>query len=185
MNEQTQKLLTTIAENVPKVKQQGYNEGTADGWTEFQTLLMNSGNRRVVTRLFCETDFTGKTFSPIWYPKYLGSMFYNYAGKELPSGIDCSKAEKNETSTDYSVCPVLIVGYAAYLENFPDIGIKPYKDITQMFRGCNSLKNIEVVRVYEDTTFSNTFLACENLLYIRFEGVIGRDISFSSSCATW
>ena len=158
-----------------------YDKGSAEGWTEFQNLLTNNGKRRVVNRMFTETDFTGKTFNPIWCPILLGSMFYNYSGKELPSGIDCSKAEQNETSIDHSVCPVLFVGYCYKLENFPDIGIKPYKDITQMFRDCVVLRWIEVLRVFEETTFSNTFYACRALKHIRFEGVIGRDISFSSS----
>ena len=158
-----------------------YDKGRADGWTEFQNALTVNGTRSAYYRAFAYADFTGKTFNPIIFPKRIGDMFYFYAGKELPGGIDFSKVEYDEATTTHSTLPVQIVAYSSYLETFPDMGIKACRDVASMFRDCPTLRSIEKLRVLEITTYSLTFYACRALEYIRFEGVIGRDISFSSS----
>lgn len=169
--------LDEMADGVNEV----YDKGRADGWTEFQNPFTVDGTRGNYYRAFAYADFTGKTFNPTIFPKRIGDMFYCYAGKELPRGIDFSKTEYNETTTTHGYLPVQIVAYSPNLETFPDMGIKACRDITSMFRDCPKLRSIEKLRVLEITTYTNTFNACTALEYIKFEGSIGRNISFSSS----
>jgi hypothetical protein len=46
---------------------------------------------------------------------------------------------------------------------------------------CSVLEKIDLLKVSEDNSFSNSFYRCDELKHIRFEGTIGKNINFQHS----
>ena len=49
------------------------------------------------------------------------------------------------------------------------------------FNGCVNLKTVPLIICDEDTKWDSAFANCKKLEYIRFDGVIGKSVSFSAS----
>lgn len=166
--------LEIIAENVPKV----YEAGKKAMWDAFTAF----GKRSVGTRAFCEGDYTPYDEMP--YPfTPTGScqqMFYNYRGKILPRPqyIDMSRVPTNSGDNLYRTFAYWDKGFTT--EGYiPDYGIQALVNYRYTYDSATAIKTIQVVRSVENTTYEGTFQKCSNLTHITFEGVIGRNISFS------
>ena len=186
LSEETKSLLTTIAENVPKVKQQGYDEGYEAGKQdyneEFWRRFFYGGKRGNVDYMFAWCDFTGYTI-PNNYGKISSSvttlqrMFRWYKGTEVPKGLDLSSISPT-TSTNNMFSDTSLV-------TLPDIGLPAMTAHGDSFSYSQQLVTIEVLRCTEETTFSvGTFTACWSLKNITIEGVIGKSIRFPSAPLT-
>lgn len=67
------------------------------------------------------------------------------------------------------------------LTEFPDLGVPAQVSYYGWWQACWALHTIEVVRCNESTTWDTTFLNCTVLENVRFEGVIGKNVSFPTS----
>lgn len=69
------------------------------------------------------------------------------------------------------------------LQEIEDIGFQANPSTAAQYQHafsyCTNLHTIAKIRSDENTTYSNTFVRCDNLQNITFEGVIGVNISFS------
>lgn len=154
----------------------GIRETELRHWSRFTM----GGTRINYTYGFAYTDFTGYEIPHgLCRPKRANSyMFYSYLGEELPKGIDFS-LQTEESNTYYPTYYGFT--YATKLKWIPDMNIKAVPVYHQTYRDCGKLKGIEIVRCNENTTFSNSFMNCGELEYIRFEGTIGQDINLQWS----
>lgn len=160
-----------------------YDAGKKASQIDFINMLSNDGVRVAYRYVFEGADFSGYTFNPIIYPTRLGTVFYNYAGVEFPSGIDFSKANIAESVTDTAMIPYNTFAYCRNQERIPDMNIPVQYRYTNTYTNCY-VKKIDIIRVAETTLFSNSFSGCNYLEDVAFEGVIGRNISFSVSPLT-
>lgn len=164
--------LTTIAENQQKI----YDKGKEDMWSRITV----NGTRKNYTRAFNNQDFSGETVPDNLIPRESSSqMFYNYAGTEYPLGVDLSNVP-SDVAANASTTAALY-SWSIHITYIYDMKLPAPMGYNSTFSTCRKLKTIEKVRVHKDTTFSNTFLSCNSLENIEFEGVIGQDISFAES----
>ena len=186
LSENTKSLLTTIAENVPKVKQQGYDEGYEAGKQdyneEFWRRFFYGGKRGNVDYMFAWCDFTGYTI-PNNYGKIssevsnIQRMFRNYKGTEVPKGLDLSNISPTAFTQNMFSDTSLVT--------LPDIGLPAMNAYGDSFSYSQRLVTIEVLRCTEETTFSSSvFNNTKSLKNITIEGVIGRSIKFQHSPLT-
>lgn len=151
--------LQTIADNVPKVYQAGYDDGAAAGgggggdnhYDTFWDAFQNNGKRTLYTYAFSYEGWTDNSYNP----KY----------------------------------DIVCVGTTASMFQYSDItDTKRTIDLTQAtdmgatFRRSPYLKTIRKLIVSEATPFNaNTFQGANGLENITFEGVIGYSLSFVDS----
>ena len=185
LSNETKTLLTTIAENQPKVKQQGYDEGYSQSELDFWNNFNRSKNYWMY--LFAEWGHyyirppfklvlpsyasTQCTFWRCWNLKRIEKKYFDF------SNITVSDSE-------YADAHVETFSYCSRLEVIEDIGL-PAGYYYKTFLGSTWLHTIEVLRSRETTVYSSdAFRNCKGLKNITFEGVIGRNISFSYSPLT-
>jgi hypothetical protein len=170
-----------IAERTLQLKQdfdEVYEAGKNAMWDAFTAF----GKRSVATRAFCESDYTACDEMP--YPfRPTGScqqMFYNYRGKILPRPqyVDMSRVPTNSGDNLYRTFAYWSNGYTTE-GDIPDYGIQAPVNYRYTYDSATAIKTIQIVRSAENTTYEGTFQKCSNLTHITFEGVIGRNISFS------
>ena len=160
-----------------------YEAGKKVGQIDFVNMLSNDGVRGMYRYVFEGADFSGYTFNPVIYPTRVGSVFYNYTGVEFPKGVDFSKANIAESVTDTALIPYNTFAYCRNQERIPDMNIPVQYRYTNTYTNCY-VKKIDIIRVAETTLFSSTFSGCNYLEDVTFEGIIGRNISFSASPLT-
>lgn len=185
LSEVTKQRFTELAEDLPKIKELGYNEGFEAGkqkeWSDFWIRFTNNGKRTMYNRAFYNTIMDGITIDAnLCKPVSTNQMFYNSEMTELPKGIDFSKRDTTAADTGWNGN----VGREFQWANVTyvyDIHLQPSAAIGYMFSNCEQLETIEILRVKEETTYSSTFANCKKLKNITFEGVVGQNISFSSS----
>lgn len=180
IREKTGTETTYTDEEMPAGVAEVYEAGIAKGLTDFQNLLSRNGQRGAWNNVFTGTDFSGYTFNPTIYPTTAASAFYNYSGAEFPKGIDFSKAILDETVTGTGEIPYQTFAYCRNQERIPDMNIPIQYYYTFTFRTCYA-KKIDIIRVAENTNYSNTFSGCVYLEEVTFEGIIGKNISFANS----
>ena len=183
MDEQTQKFLTTIAENVPKVKQQGYDEGQIQGQYDVWDMMTNGRKYYHSAFAYWSVEYLRPPFKIIPTLGYSNSMFGNMKNlKKVEkayfdlSQLSLSQTDRNSgNSSTWNGCGTL--------EEIEDIGL-PAGCYYYTYNNCYNLHTIEIVRSIETTIFTSTFFNCDSLMNVAFEGVIGRSISFSDSPLT-
>ena len=185
MEEITKQLLTTIAENQPKIKEVGYNEGFSAGYDDglnlIEKAISNNGIRKDYRYCFNNSNYSGYTFrSGLIKPKSAGYMFYQYQGSYLPEGFDLSEIVPS-TSDNEGVNHAFRWANIVYL---PDLKIPANVNHKYFVNNAKLLEKIECLHSSEEIEFTQAFLNCYKLKQISFEGVIGRDISFAYSPLT-
>jgi hypothetical protein len=163
----------------------GYENGRAEGLVvgenngrmELINLITQNGTRTTYTRAFNAQDWSGFTFPEgMLNPEITKEMFYDYRGKQLPKGIWCDRGQTSQTANNGGS----MFRYAYVLEEIYDMNVPPISNsMDHYFGDCNKLQKIEKLRVLESTTYNNPFNKCYALKYIRFEGTIGNDITFT------
>ena len=112
--------------------------------------------------------------------RYLNVFSNNHKLKKIEkqyfdfSGCSTSYASQATSGAFYTAY------YCSNLEEFEDIGL-PDGTYTSTWGTCLKLRKIELVRSRKETPFSSPFSQCVELEYIRFDGEIGQNISFSYS----
>lgn len=193
--------LQTIAENVPKVYNAGYEKGKSEGgdtetdynngfedgkqaeYDAFWDNYLQKGNARPSHSYFAGGGWTFDTFKP----KYdlsisnASNLFYLALGlkgdlqthlESLNVVLDFSTAGPNFTATFYGCTGLTRIGV---------INATNAIRFNSIFGECTSLVTIDKIIITEKcTTFSDSFTNCKSLENITFEGVIGNNIDFAS-----
>ncbi len=197
MNEQTYNFLTTIAENQPKVKQQGYNEGYEAGkekeWSDFWDAFQNYGNRTYYGSAFTcgataerNSGWTDKNFKPKYDIKPVGSASNMFYGCDFTDFKGICEKQGITFDTSGATHAQALFGECYLLTRLPILDLSSVNNASGLhtvLSYCSNLVSVDkfIVSDTGEQLFSNTFNACVNLKDIVFEGVIGQSISFSYS----
>lgn len=187
--------LATIAENIPKVYQAGYDKGVAEGddsyydtfWDDYQ----DYGNRVDYENAFVGRGWTAKNFKPKYdmRPTGRGAVYMfgrNAFANDKGEIVDLTELlEKSGVTLDFSNAEY--AGYAFngnYIKRVPIIdGSKTLKNLNEVFNYAYVLEVIDGLILQADG--SNTFnLTFNGTVFLReitiIEGVIGSSISIQS-----
>ena len=189
MEETTKQLLTTIAENQPKIKEVGYNEGFGAGkkseYDEFWDAYQNNGK---------VMEWGPYAFTGIWwndttfYPKYdikpnagdSYGYFYNNGVSNLRDRID-----RRGLKLDLSKKPTLTQFFRDCLSTeAPDMDTAGCTKFSEFARGAKYMHTIPRLNLTNATNTNNMFYMAEALQNITFEGEIPMSISFQHSPLT-
>lgn len=167
----TAKLLKTVAENEKKV----FEAGEKAGDEAFVRMYTNNYTRTDYGSAFQYSDFSGYTFPKTIKPTNIYAIFQNYKGVYIPNGLDCSGVVSSQSAMQFTC------RYASSLKVFPDINIPVMERYAGTWQGCEKLETIELIRCDVNSEFSSAFSGCYGLKNVTFDGMIGKDISFSNS----
>lgn len=186
MDEQTQKFLTTIAENVPKVKQQGYAEGKKAEYDAFWDACQYNGTRKDYKYAFAYNSWNYNNFYPKYDIKPIGDgASYMFAGGGSNSAYDLAK-RLEEQGVVLDLSGLTSSDHEFYLSRFTKL---PTLD----FSGCTSMVNTfdyfvggtKLSLIFSDngeTTFNSVFRRCSRLTDIIIErGIIGKNFNVAHS----
>lgn len=168
--------ITTIAENIPKVFEAGYNKGKSEGggdnyYDTFWDAYQDYGNRRSYTYAFAKQGWNNETFNPKYPIIAVGDASYMFDGCTL---TDFDFVE-NGISLDTSGAASLTYAFrnCKGIYRIGEIDCSGCKDVNRLFYSCK-MPNIDNLIVHENLTYSNTFdyATIEN---ITISGVIGKN----------
>lgn len=189
MEETTKQLLTTIAENQPKIKELGYNEGFSAGkkseYDEFWDVYQKNGNRDNYGNAFTGTGWNEKTFKPKYDMKNFVSasrMFCDFAYHFSSQNDIVELLKKADVTIDFSsITNAEYMCYNAGITHFPKCD---FRNVTIQFTrtfGTKYLKTIDELILSDTGTQIFNYTFGDGLVNIKIGGVIGRNISFSTS----
>lgn len=172
--------LTTIAENVPKVYEAGAKSEYDRFWDAYQSNSSGFGyGVKPYYYAFAGSGWNDDTFKP----KYNIKMRYsNISAFSYFEGTDLINLLKVAGVTLDTSEATSLSGLFAYstVARIPTLDFRKASSLSNVFYECKSLLYVEKMLVGEKNTFStNTFYGCNELIEIRFEGVIASDISLS------
>ena len=179
LSENTRKLLTTIAEYLPRVKQQGYDVGYSQHEKDFWEEYMQEG--RSTTGMFSGSGWTEENFKPIRDFNVSQNTFYNH---NVSNGnpYDLVEHLKKYNVKITGVVNVRSAFYYAQFTHLPELDISNGGSMLyQTFGGMKALHTIDKLIFNSEGTMTNSsgFQNCQALKNIIIEGVIGRTFSFS------
>ena len=169
--------LVTVAENQQRV----FDAGKEAEWSRFWDTLQGKGGRRNYNYCFYSGNWDDTNFKPKYDLIATGanSMFRAMGVTDLRQALldagvtldlsGCTALAETFTNTTTTALPVInAVGASSLLYTFS---------------GASKLVTIEKLILKDDgsQTFSSTFASASSLENIVIEGVIGNNISFSSS----
>lgn len=140
----------------------------------------NYGKRKSFQFAFQYTNFENVTFPETVRPTSAGSVFQWYRGATLPKNIDFSECVFASNVTTEAKVPHKMFFESPDIKRIDDRGLPAQYRYPYTYCGCSGVEEIEIVRVYFNTTFFNTFLHCSSLKKVRFDGKIGKNIDFRS-----
>ena len=185
MENSTKELLTTIAENQPKIKAQGFEEGKKAEYDAFWDTISYHQTRTDYQRAFrgwaCQHIRPPFKITPT---ARFGDHYMFADNKELlkveKEFFDLSQLkELSQTSNSYGHMRTFS-GCMGIVE-IEDIGM-PSAAYDATFYDCLKLEKIEVVRSQEDTFYNlQSFGYCTKLQHLVIEGVIGTDFNIKWS----
>lgn len=172
----------SIAEKFEVIADEVYAKGREDERVRFWNGFTNYGTRRNYHNSFPYADYSGMTI-----PKGLckpitrvSNMFYEYYGRTLPLGIDCSQFDINGSASYHAI---LMFRNAKNLVEIYDMGLPVQKTYDNCYSYCPLLTKIAVIRSDENTIWNNTFYDCASLEELEIEGKIGKNGFDVSGCA--
>ena len=195
--------LTTIAENVSKVYQAGYDKGVAEGgdeavfqqgyeagktaeWNAMWDAIQRGGMKAQYKACFQGEYWTKDTFKPKYniVPSEADNMFSDSFSNE-PEPVDLTEILNNAGVTlDFSqATSIMTAFYKANIKRLPVLNFTSITNINATFRFCK-VETIDGLILKDDGTnvFNITFASCEKLREIAFiQGVIGNNIAFDNS----
>jgi hypothetical protein len=179
--------LSTIAENEQKVYDAGYDKAEQDKDLETWKILTGNGTRLRYERAFYGCSFP-KDYSfvkPVT-PKYCERMFYDMKG-QFPKNVDFSNVTALSGSNESNMT-FAIFAWSVNATYLCDMKLQAPMAYVSTWAYCKAVKTIEKIRVKKETQFLGgaiglPFLKCDALENVTFEGVIGQNLSLSSSSA--
>ena len=169
----------SISEKFEIIADAVYEKGKGDIWYH----ITDNGARANYMYCFAYSNYSGVVFSkPITPTHYINHMFYSCPTMaELPSPLDFSKVITDDPTKDAYTYRRALCAYCEKLEVFPNVNMRVLGGIEEWFQHCKALHTIELLRVDENTIYSNAFNLCSQLKNITFDGVIGQNIDFKWS----
>lgn len=181
--------LKTIAENIPKIYEEGYGDGYTQGesdgqkaeYDRFWDTYQRNGIRYGYYYAFAGDGWNDENFKPKYDLIFQGSSIYAFAYCQVTDLVDalekCGVILDTSLSTSNNY-----MFYSAATKRLPPINLTGHHLVNSVFNNCSNLENIEKIIVIENNRFSDTFANCSNLKNITFEGVIGQNgLSFADS----
>ena len=170
-----------IAEKFEIITDKVYEKGVEDMRLAVTNYITDNNTRINYHNAFQYSNFTGFEFAYTIKPTgYVSNLFYTCTKMvEPPKPIDLSEIFSN--GNDTATYRKSAFAYCYALEKVPDLNMRAINGIEEWFRQCGALHTIELLRVHENTIYTNTFYECRALENIAFDGVIGQDISFKES----
>lgn len=171
----------SIAEKFEVIADAVYDKGIEHMRLAVTNAVTDNNTRINYHNAFQYSNFTGFEFSyPIKPRGYVSNLFYSCTKMvEPPKPIVLSEIFSN--GNDTATYRKSVFAYCYALERVPDLNMRAINGIEEWFRQCGALRTIELLRVHENTIYTNTFYECRALENIAFDGVIGQDISFKES----
>ena len=177
-----QEKLTTIAENMPKVFENGKRDGRREEYDAFWDIYQDHGNAVSYQNAFAGRGWTNDIFKPKYNlnptSAYMMFRVSNISGdltkilSDLGLSLDFSKSDNLQ--------------YTFYMSKFTKIGLVDFTGVTSTptstFGNSKSLESVEI-KVDENTIFSSMLNGCENLQRLIVHGVIGQN-GFNVSWST-
>lgn len=184
--------LTTITENQQRVYDAGftagqesgggggsYDQGYADGkqaeYDRFWDACQENGNRTKYSYAFAHGSWKDETFKPKYDIRPVGDASYMFNKCQITDlkGI----LERQGVVLDLSGVTWSVNTFHEMRENtrVPELDIRNTPDFT--FSYNTSLVSIDKLILNEDGTNALSFSYCQSLEYIRFDGVIGKDLN--------
>lgn len=164
--------LKTIADNVPKVYQAGYDDGVAAGgggdnyYDTFWDSYQQNGNRTNYAFAFAGAGWTDETFKPKYPLRIVGDAegaFQKSAISAIPVALDISQC--NSLYYTFTFCNNLV--------RLPRLDISKVQSAVYTFRECYSLEEIACLVFSENTKVEhNIFYNASNLKHLTVEGTI-------------
>lgn len=171
----------SIAEKFETIADAVYGKGKANESIAWIDAITNHGKRTQYSNvgIFGYTDFSNFEFAkPLVIKGNPDSLFRAYRGAKLPRQQDI---DLREATTVYRTFSYITKDYGA-AKYIPDYGIPAVDEYNQTYDNSTAIETIEIIRCYENTTFtSNAFTNCVNLKNVTFEGIIGKSINLSWS----
>ncbi len=169
--------LVTVADNQQRV----FDAGREAEWSRFWDTLQDNGNRRNYNYCFYGGSWDDTNFRP----KY---DFIVTAASNMFRAIGVSDLRQTlldaGVTLDLSKCSALVETFTNTTTTaLPVISAVSSTSLSHTFSGASKLVTIEKLILKEDGSqaFSSTFESTNSLENIVIEGVIGKNISFSSS----
>lgn len=194
--------LTTIAENVPKVHDAGYQEGRVFGYNlgvedgieegkplgkrEWMDKYQRAGGQyptRYCMSMFAGLGWTNETFKPVLDIRVANAQYmFNNSGITANISKLC---EERGVLLDFSPC----TGFTSTFQNSKITGIdtidtRNASDISSIFGGARAMVEINDLILKDDGSqkFGNSsFSSCSSLVNLQITGVIGMTVSISAS----
>lgn len=167
--------LDTITENFSKVYEAGKKSEYDEFWDNYTG---KSGTGKDWRRKFANPSWTDDIFKPpftkITATQYAGSMFQT-------SGINEGLKQLTEidvSATDSSTSNMSSFANSSAATYYPIMKFPPGSSLNLTFGYNANLVTIEKLVVDEAMSFPTTFISCNKLANITFEGVIGKSINF-------
>ncbi len=171
--------LITIAENEQKVYDAGKQAEAKRFWTTYQ----QSGNRTYCAHMFGGSGWNNTTFRPMYDIKPKDSAYMMFRDSAMTDIY--GRLEELGLTLDFSNCQNM--QYALNQGNITRIGTVSIVSATNLdyaFYAASKVTTIDKLIVKDNgaTSFSSTMFGAMNALKeIRFEGTIGRSITFPNS----
>jgi len=158
-----------------------YDKGKEDSLKEFWGKLLNYGKQKSYYCGFRGYAWTNDTFQPMYdiYASNSTSMFAEaYLLTDLSACLDKHKVKIifSNASTNHFYC-----FDNSYLEKIPYLTMPTSSRAYGWFRNCKKLVEVEGLYCNENNEYTDTFLNCEKLTRIIFDGVIANNINISYS----
>lgn len=174
--------LTTIAENIPKVYQAGYEKGVAEGggdswydtfWDNFQ----QNGERNVYSYAFYGGGWNDEIFKPKY--KFINANVYSF--ERMFSNASGGITKITPELFDYDRMKSYYGSYMFYAADIKSIelSMKRNSSIAHMFRDCKA--ETIILHDWSGHAYDRTFESCSKLKHLRIEGTIGGSRTFNLS----
>ncbi len=176
---------------VDKLVADGIEQGRKAEYDRFWDVYQYENTKRCNVRgVFSGARFNATNFFPKYDIVPVGiatHIFYAWEADSNPAHTildlkqrltDCGVVLDTSKATDISN----LFGYSPFIDNIPTIDCTGLNTASgNVFVAASNLTKIEKLIVTESVTYSNWFKSCRSLVEIRFEGVIGKNISLSDS----
>ena len=159
--------------------EEAFAEGKQSEYDRFWDMYLQNGTRKNYTAAFAGEGWTDETFNPKYTPMVAGD---GYQSVELMFAYS-KITELKEGIVDFSkvIDAYQIFRSCRELLRLPRIDLSSANSSSFFCGLCDKLEEIECIVVSDKLTYSNFFHSGENLREVRFEGVIGNDMSLAWS----
>lgn len=178
--------LTTIAENQERVFEAGKKANNEAFWASLVKKYTNINGSYKDKESYSSTfsEWNGDMFYPTvnMYPEYANGMFA-FFNQNRPLLNLKARLEEQGVTIDFSNCENFTYAFnQAGISHIPTISTVSCDNLSHTFEFA-PVEYIEKCILKNDGTqiFTYTFSSCSKLKEIRFEGVIGNNISFVQS----